>query len=176
MVYKIGSSSSLLLVDKTAFLTVRRSWKPILLLALFILAGISLWFFDMIESEIEKTSIFFLFSIAVVACVFITIIYELMAIENSEINLINNSFVRKKKIFSIVFQKTTITWPEGYSFKYSIYFDTYNRIEEIWLIVYTHEKEDNRKLVRFFDKDTFLDFQKIFNQHFPENKIMEWHD
>ena len=170
---KIGSTSKLFLEKNKARLVIR---KPLLEILLSFL-GLSIWgcvvFSFVISEKFEYQNLIFqlFFLLGIFQC-----IYMIGLSEESEINIEQRSLTRKKKLLGINIKTITFTWAENYYFKYEVESNSYKQITAIWLVVCLTDKKETRQLLRFFHQKSFIAFQKLFNNQFPEHKILEWHD
>jgi hypothetical protein len=174
--HKIGSTSKLQIEYQKAIMVIRR---PFWTIALAMLGSIVFYYFfwsSGIFEKIENKTSIYLFTGAIMVFAFVQGLYRIGASEHIEIDLASRTVTRKQKFLWISYKNTTNSWPVGHGFKYSVDYDSYKRITAIWLVAYSSQSNESRKLFRFFDKKTFVAFQDIFNESFPANKILEWHD
>jgi hypothetical protein len=168
--YDLSPICKLQLSDKRITLTEKGSVSfGHLMLLLVIIGGASVLIYVLLKPGSLVTAIF----VSILLLLSLTVFYSALKNEYTEIDLINNSSVRTQRLGNIVIRKSEIIWPPGGCFKYKIYYDGEENLQAIWVIVYHPEKGNEKNLVRFFDKKTFHEFRKIFNNNFPENKIME---
>lgn len=177
MVYKISPTSKLQIEYRKAILVIRRSFWSIGSLTVGILITIVFSYFFFRDKEIlEGPWYIHLFSFIIIAFTFVQCFFMIGSAEHVEIDLSGRMVTRWRKVFGINYKTFTVHWPKGSVFKYEIDYDSYKNIDAIWLVAYSQETNESQKLFRFFDKKTFLCFQKIFNENFPDYKILEWHD
>jgi len=94
-----------------------------------------------------------------------------------EIDLVKNILIQRNSIFGKIFKIANSSWPQDSYFKYEIFRDSYQNINEIYLIaVSTNDKKAILKLICFSDEWAFWKFRKLFNKKFPDHEILEWHD
>ena len=122
-----------------------------------------------------EISVYTIFSYAIMTAVMLQAFYTIGFSEQVEIDLMARLVTSQKKVFGISYKTSSVNWPSGYKFKNSIEYDSYRNITAVWLVAFS-ESQESRKLFRFFDKKTFLVFQNIFNENFPDHKILEWHE
>lgn len=162
-------------------LIVRRPWGPVLF-SLGISAAILGFFWYNEEHEIFDTSHFknnywvLLFPVLVVSIQIYDLLKFLFYRESYKMDLTNRTLQKENTLFSFVLKTVEKDWNSDAYFKYENVYDSYQRITSIWLVVSSKEKSESKRLIRFFDKETFLKFRHLFNEHFPAHKILEWHD
>jgi len=92
------------------------------------------------------------------------------------LQLDTRSLIIQKSAYGFCYQTISFIWESNSYFKHKVNYDTYEKIASIWLTACSIERKETFELIKFPDKETFIDFQKYFNARFSENKILEWHD
>ena len=176
---KIGSTSNVSFIGNKAIVVIRRPLFELIMCAFFSIMFIVFGSLTILTDETSIANntlsfrIFFLF----VMYLFMSFPLYIWGLrEESEINLSDRSFIRKKKFFGIYFKTITHNWSENYYFKNEFVYDSYNRISTVWLVVVQNDPKRIVRLLRFHNKNTFDKFKSFFNQQFPDHEILEWHD
>ena len=168
---KIDANSYLIIGDQIATTIIRPSLRKLL----STLIGISLIGFFIFFIEHETNSSFFHFMCYVsVILIIVDFLYGLGFKEISILNMNDRTLVLTKKFFGFSFKTSTFSWTEPYRFKYEVEYDSYEKITFIWLVISSNRRK--KRTIRFHNLKSFIIFQNIFNEHFHEHPIMEWHD
>ena len=169
MYHRITDKSKLLLSENDIRLSIYSSRISKGISCLILLGCMSLIILCVLSPETIKNQSVYIMLLAVIYP-----IYSFGYKETFLIDLKKHNMIRKKMIFIYCFKTSSVTWSEGH-FSYIVKFDDYDRISKIWLVVRDSSKNKARKLIKFEKENSFLKFQKLFNEKFPDNKIMEWH-
>lgn len=179
MQYKIGGRGSVEFGFNEMTLTVRCSWGHTLLLFGVTVVGTACQIFtwgNYSEQETRMKYIGFIISGAIILFMVFQLIKALLYSENYRIDLKGCVLTKERVFISFVLKTTQIEWDKDSYFKYENIYDSYKRVTDIWLVAISNTAHKSTRLIRFFDSATFKAFRQLFNEHFPDNEIMEWHD
>lgn len=154
--------------------SINRYVKAILLFSSISVLFILYCFFG--SSFMPDWSLMIIISSIFFVPIILSAIYDMFLIQECSLDVTNRTFVSNKKIIGLHFNPLELHWPNPYVFKYTVEYDSYKKITALWLVVSSIGKNETRQLIRFRDQETFLKFQMKFNEHFYDNKILEWHD
>lgn len=181
MQQKIGSRSTAKFASNEATLTVKRGFGTSLLFAsissavfasfMYNKEGETNFSFSNLKMHSVTVVIFLIVAVSVYS-LFRNLFYK----ERYRIDLANCMLYKEDILFSWVIKTSTKQWNKDSYFKYENEYDSYENVTNVWLVVSSKEKKESKRLIRFFDKNTFLQFRKLFNEKFPKHTILEWHD
>jgi hypothetical protein len=168
---KIDANSYLIIDGQIATTIIQASLKQLL----FNLLGLSLVLFFIFFIYHQTASSFFYFmNYVFIVLIVSNFLYGLGFKAISTLNINNCTLIQTKKFFGFSFKTSTFNWTEPYRLKYDIEYDSYDKITSIWLVISSNRKK--KQTIHFHNLKSFIAFQNIFNEHFPEHQVMEWHD
>ena len=119
----------------------------------------------------ENINVFFhyasSFLLPILFCPFLYIIFQIGRKEISKLDFVNNKFERVKFFYGIPIR----IFKENLDEQFELSYKRDARFGYIWLTVISENERKDKKLIRFFDDELFLNFRKIANEYFPNHKI-----
>lgn len=149
--------------------SIYKSWVVyallfIVLIGILLYDGIFSHFDKYVDGVILTFLFFYTFRTIMPLC------YYLGRSEESMIDLLNRTFVRKVYLYGIRIKKIKEKWNVPFEISYKIE----KKYNYFWLTIISQEEKDVKKIIRFFDEKAFLDFYKFLNENFPDQKIADW--